>query len=71
MKHVTKKIVASLLFTCSALFMWAQEWSPKSTEWYEPEVPVVKPGKAPGQPPSDAVILFDGSATFGSEICNR
>jgi hypothetical protein len=38
----------------------AQEWKAESTEWNYPEPPVVKPGKAPGQAPSDAVILFDG-----------
>ncbi|MDR2848783.1 MAG: DUF1080 domain-containing protein [Bacteroidales bacterium] len=36
------------------------QWSPKSTEWYSPVPPVVKPGNAPGQPPSDAIVLFDG-----------
>lgn len=35
-------------------------WKPESTEWYYPQPPVVKPGKASAQPPSDAVILFDG-----------
>jgi hypothetical protein len=38
----------------------AQEWNPASTEWYSPEPPVVKPGKTIGQPPSDAIVLFDG-----------
>jgi hypothetical protein len=38
----------------------AQEWKPESTEWYYPAPPVVKPGKTLGQPPSDAVVLFDG-----------
>ncbi|MDR3261518.1 MAG: DUF1080 domain-containing protein [Tannerella sp.] len=46
------------LFAASALS--AQEWKPASTEWYYPEPQVVKPGKAPGQAPSDAIILFDG-----------
>ncbi|GHT23493.1 endo-1,3-1,4-beta glucanase-related protein [Bacteroidia bacterium] len=36
------------------------QWSPKSTEWYYPVPPVVKPANTPGQPPSDAIILFDG-----------
>ena len=26
------------------------------------ELPIVKPGKAPGQPPSDAIVLFDGKS---------
>ncbi|MDR3193977.1 MAG: DUF1080 domain-containing protein [Tannerella sp.] len=40
--------------------MFAQEWNPESTEWYTPVPPIVKPGKTPGQPPSDAIVLFDG-----------
>ena len=36
------------------------QWNPNSTEWYYPVPPIVKPGTSPGQPPSDAVILFDG-----------
>ena len=34
--------------------------NPKDTEVWEPVPPVVTPGPALGQPPSDAVILFDG-----------
>ncbi|MBO0320801.1 DUF1080 domain-containing protein [Muricauda sp. CAU 1633] len=33
---------------------------PEQTEFYEPVVPVVTPGKE-GAPPSDAIVLFDGS----------
>lgn len=33
---------------------------PEMTEIWDPEVPVVTPGKTPADPPSDAVILFDG-----------
>lgn len=36
----------------------AQEWK-SGVEWQEP--PLVTPGTAAGDPPSDAVILFDGS----------
>lgn len=35
--------------------------TPEETEYYEPKVPVVKPGKD-GAPPSDAIVLFDGSS---------
>lgn len=35
---------------------------PEATEYYEPKVPVVKPGGEYGAPPSDAIILFDGSS---------
>ncbi len=37
---------------------------PEATEFYEPKVPVVKPG-ANGAPPSDAIVLFDGSNLDG------
>lgn len=33
---------------------------PQMTEIWEPEVPVVTPGDELGDPPSDAIILFDG-----------
>ena len=36
------------------------QWNPASTEWYYPVPPKVQPGKVMGQPPSDAIILFDG-----------
>jgi hypothetical protein len=51
-------ILLAGMFAAGALA--AQEWNPASTEWYQPEPPVVKPGKTPGLPPSDAIILFDG-----------
>ncbi|MDR0713855.1 MAG: DUF1080 domain-containing protein [Bacteroidales bacterium] len=49
--------ISGLLIT---VMLSAQEWNPASTEWYSPEPPAVKPGKTPGQPPSDAIVLFDG-----------
>jgi hypothetical protein len=50
-------LLASGLLVMSSL---SAQWSPKSTEWYSPVPPVVKPANVPGQPPSDAIILFDG-----------
>jgi len=38
--------------------------TPEETEFYEPEVPVVKPG-VNGSAPSDAIVLFDGSSLEG------
>ncbi len=38
--------------------------TPEETEYYEPKVPVVKPGEN-GAPPSDAIVLFDGSSLDG------
>jgi hypothetical protein len=35
---------------------------PEMTEFWDPEVPVVTPGETPENAPSDAIILFDGTA---------
>ena len=34
---------------------------PEETEVWQPVPPVVTPGKTPGAPPSDAIVLFDGT----------
>ena len=44
----------------SSEFLNAQQGDPKLTEVYSPVPPVVTPGKTNSDPPSDAVILFDG-----------
>ena len=36
------------------------QWNPASTEWYTPVPAKVQPASVAGQPPSDAIILFDG-----------
>ena len=38
---------------------WRESLDPKSTELWKP-LAVVTPGQAPGQAPSDAIVLFDG-----------
>lgn len=38
----------------------AARWDPRSTEWYTPVPPKVQPGKN-NTPPSDAIVLFDGT----------
>ena len=35
--------------------------TPQMTEFFEPEVKIIQPASQPGMPPSDAIILFDGS----------
>ena len=35
--------------------------TPAMTEIWEPEVKIIQPGAEAGQPPSDAIVLFDGS----------
>ncbi|WP_405385062.1 DUF1080 domain-containing protein [Maribacter sp. LLG6340-A2] len=42
-------------------FTGEEPTTPEETEFYEPKVPVVKPG-VNGAPPSDAIVLFDGSS---------
>ncbi len=37
-----------------------QQWKPESTEWHYPVPPKVQPGEG-NNPPSDAIILFDGT----------
>lgn len=37
-----------------------QQWKPESTEWYYPVPAKVQPGEG-NNPPSDAIILFDGT----------
>jgi len=50
-------LMSLLLAPC----LWAQkDMKPEATEVWEPEPAVVTPG-AFGAPPSDAVVLFDGS----------
>lgn len=39
----------------------AQITDPKATEVWEPEPPIVIPGSTNSAPPSDAIVLFDGS----------
>ncbi|WP_128543411.1 3-keto-disaccharide hydrolase [Larkinella soli] len=49
------------LLTVSALSMQAQDKpKPQDTEVWEPVPKVVSTGKTPMDPPSDAIILFDG-----------
>src|SRR5580693_1765997 len=58
LKFSTFAVVAGM----SALLL-AQEAAkpnPKDTEVWEPAPPVVTPGTMLGQPPSDAILLFDG-----------
>jgi hypothetical protein len=65
--HMTQRFLfLSLLIFC-AYTIQAQkaprEGDPKLTEYWEPEVKVTNPGKTSADPPSDAIILFDGRNT--------
>ncbi|MEO5602477.1 MAG: DUF1080 domain-containing protein [Cyclobacteriaceae bacterium] len=52
-------LLSALLVIVSIGFSQNQP-DPKETEVWEPEPKVVTPGNAPSNPPSDAIILFDG-----------
>ncbi|HEY2727302.1 MAG TPA: DUF1080 domain-containing protein, partial [Parafilimonas sp.] len=43
---------------------------PEATEFYKPVPPIVTPGKAPQDAPSDAIILFDGKNLDAWESAN-
>jgi len=52
---------AFLLISLLAVnFMVYAQWTPQQTEWYYPKPEKVTPAKTVGQPPSDAIVLFDG-----------
>jgi hypothetical protein len=54
-------LIAGLVF-CLPFSPYAQTRSgdPKLTEVWEPKVRIVNPGKTAQDPPSDAIVLFDG-----------
>jgi hypothetical protein len=52
-------LIIALLFSLQCVGQ--EEIDPKLTEVWEPEPPVVTPGIA-GTPPSDAIVLFDGTS---------
>jgi len=59
-----KKVI---LTTCSAValtiagYAQQQTMKPEQTEFYSPVPAVVTPGKTADQPPSDAIVLFNGT----------
>ncbi len=66
------KIVPLLLAILFSGWTWSQDIEPtipEETEIYEPVPPKVIPGKA-GAPPSDAIVLFDGTS-FKNWISSR
>jgi hypothetical protein len=60
-----KQLILFSIFLFFSNFIFAQsqqienQLPPESTEWYYPVPPKVKPGEG-SQPPSDAIILFNG-----------
>lgn len=57
---MNKKFSLLLTFTFCIALAFGQEKDPKTTELWEPVPPKVTPGEN-GAPPSDAIILFDGT----------
>ena len=58
-------IISCLLLLAATPVLLAQTegpmpMKPEMTEIWDPEVPVVTPGKTPMEAPSDAIVLFDG-----------
>lgn len=61
-------VLALLLPSAAALAQGANPLPrPELTEVWSPVPPRVTPGAVPGQPPSDAIILFDGKDLSGWE----
>ncbi|MGL6269708.1 MAG: 3-keto-disaccharide hydrolase [Chitinophagaceae bacterium] len=61
------RILLVAFFTAAVLLSQAQEidrskGDPKLSEYYNPEAPVITPGKTAHDAPSDAIILFDGKS---------
>lgn len=58
------KIVLSIYLCCSISFSYAQKaprnGDPKLTEYWDPAVRVITPGKSAADAPSDAIVLFNG-----------
>jgi len=64
---MNRKLVTLTILTFAVAMTNAQkplrEGDPKLTEVWEPEPRVVTPGKTNVEPPSDAIVLFDGKNT--------
>lgn len=58
-----KKIFLTSLTAFITIIMFAQT-DPKATEVWEHEPKVITPGKTPQDPPSDALVLFNGKDLF-------
>ena len=54
-------LLFALLLSFFCFNLQAQTTDPKDTEVWEPEPRIVTPGKSNAAPPSDAIVLFDGS----------
>ena len=54
-------VILTTLIAATSYITYSQEkGKPEATEYYSPVPPVITPGGATGDAPSDAIILFDG-----------
>lgn len=58
MKLLKYALISSVIFP---FCLSAQTTDPKDTEFWEPEPRIVTPGASNSAPPSDAIVLFDGT----------
>jgi hypothetical protein len=59
-----KKFALSIIALCTGFFLFAQNregGDPKLSEVWTPEIKKVTAGKTPADPPSDAIVLFNGT----------
>ena len=56
-----RQFFALLFILIWSVSLLSQEMKPADTAVYEPEPPIVTPGAVDAAPPSDAIILFDGT----------
>jgi len=64
MRTDMQKLLPLLLaMVIGSLSLVCQEIKPEATEVWEPEPAIVTPGDSDEEPPSDAIILYDGSNT--------
>lgn len=72
---MTQRLLLTACLLSMAAFTQAQKVNraggdPKLSEYWEPEVKVVAPGKTAADAPADAIVLFDGSNTSAWEAKN-
>jgi hypothetical protein len=60
MRFILMAFLASISFIIQAQEIDRSKGDPKLSEYYNPEAPVVSPGKTAHDAPSDAIVLFDG-----------
>jgi hypothetical protein len=61
MRDLTRRLLRTTVLLALVAAVAAQEWSPALTEVWQPEPRVVTPGDG-STPPSDAIVLFDGTS---------